>query len=72
MERRQVVVGHVVHGHLVVKEQLDAVEVVTLCGHVERRQAVLRAGKCQDDTFERMKQLAGKNKTVEDREHSAP
>ncbi|TNN84795.1 hypothetical protein EYF80_004840 [Liparis tanakae] len=41
VQRRQVVVGHVVHGNLVVQQQLDAVEVVALRRHVERRQAVL-------------------------------
>ena len=44
VQRRQVVVGHVVHGHLVVQQQLDAVEVVALRRHVERRQAVLQGG----------------------------
>ena len=44
VQRRQVVVGHVVHGHLVVQQQLDAVEVVALRRHVERRQAVLEEG----------------------------
>lgn len=44
VQRRQVVVGHVVHGHLVVQQQLDAVEVVALRRHVERRQTVLEGG----------------------------
>lgn len=34
MQRRQVVVGHVVHGHVVVQQQLDAVQMVALRGHV--------------------------------------
>lgn len=41
VQRRQVVIGHVVHGHLVVQQQLDAVEVVALRRHVEGRQTVL-------------------------------
>ena len=42
VQRRQVVVGHVVHGHLVVQQQLDTVEMVALRRHVQRRQAVLK------------------------------
>lgn len=44
VQRRQVVVGDVVHGHVVVQQQLDAVEVVALRRHVERRQTVLEEG----------------------------
>lgn len=52
MQRRQVVVGHVVHGHLVVQQQLDAVEVVALRRHVERRQTVLE-GRQKKEAFVR-------------------
>lgn len=38
---RQVVVGNVVHGHVVLEQELDTVEVVPLSGHVEWRQTVL-------------------------------
>lgn len=41
VQRRQVVVGYVVHGHIVLEQELDAVEVVPLSGHVERRQTIL-------------------------------
>lgn len=41
MQRRKVVVGDVVHRHVVLEQELDAVQVVPLSGHVERRQAVL-------------------------------
>jgi len=47
VQRRQVVVGYVVHGNLVVQQQLDAVEVVALRRHVERRQAVLEGTRSQ-------------------------
>lgn len=45
VQRRQVVVGHIVHRRLMVKQQLHATQVVALRGHVQRRQAVLRAAK---------------------------
>lgn len=45
VQRCQVVVGDVVHGHIVMQEQLDAVQMVALRGHVERRQAVLWGGE---------------------------
>lgn len=41
VERRQVVVGDVVHRHVMLEQKLDAVQVVPLSGHVQRRQAVL-------------------------------
>lgn len=44
MQRRQVVIGDIIHGHVVLEQELDAVQVVPLCGHVERRQTVLREG----------------------------
>ncbi len=52
VQRRQVVVGNVVHGRVVVQQQLDAVEVVTLRRHVEGRQTVLR-GRQEEDVFVR-------------------
>ncbi len=55
---RQVVVGDVVHRHVVLEQQLDAVQVVSLSGHVERRQAVLRGeerGKDRERETERGK-----------------
>lgn len=42
VQGRQVVVGNVVHGHVVPEQELDTVEVVPLSGHVERRQTVLQ------------------------------
>lgn len=36
VQRRQVVVGDVVHRHVVLEQELDAVQVVPLSGHVER------------------------------------
>ncbi len=47
MQRCQVVIGNIVHWHIVVQQQLDAVEVVTLRRHVEGRQTILdgRTGK---------------------------
>lgn len=45
VQRRQIVIGDVVHGHVMVQEQLDAVQMVALRGHVERRQTVLEGGE---------------------------
>lgn len=45
VQRRQVVVGDIVHGHVVLQQELHTVEVVALSGHVERRQTVLRWGQ---------------------------
>lgn len=42
---RQVVIGDVVHGHVMMQEKLDAVQMVALRGHVERRQTVLEGGE---------------------------
>lgn len=42
MQWRQVVVGNVIHWHVVAEQELDTVEVVPLGGHVERRQTVLQ------------------------------
>lgn len=36
VQRRQVVVGDVVHRHVVLEQELDAVQVVPLSCHVER------------------------------------
>lgn len=42
VQRRQIVVGDVVHRYVVLKQKLNTVQVVALSGHVERRQAVLQ------------------------------
>lgn len=36
VQRRQVVVGDVVHRHVMLEQELDAVQMVPLSGHVER------------------------------------
>ena len=36
VQRRQVVVGDVVHRHIMLEQKLDTVQVVPLSGHVER------------------------------------
>lgn len=41
MQRRQVIIGDIVHRHVVLEQELDTVKVVPLSGHVERWQAVL-------------------------------
>ncbi len=38
---RQVIIGDIIHGSIVLKEQLDTVQVITLGRHVQRRQTVL-------------------------------
>lgn len=55
VQRRQVVVGHVVHGNLMVQQQLDAVEVVALSRHVEGRQAILEARRSEWKTQQNVK-----------------
>lgn len=42
MQCRQIVVGDVIHWHVVAEQELDTVEVVPLGGHVEWRQTVLQ------------------------------
>lgn len=42
MQRRQVIVGNIVHRHVVLQQELHTVQVVPLGGHVQRWQAVLR------------------------------
>ena len=37
----QVVVGDVVHGHIVLEEKLNTVQMVPLCSHVQWRQSIL-------------------------------
>lgn len=38
---RQVIVGDIIHGGIVLEEQLDTVQVIPLGRHVQRRQTVL-------------------------------
>lgn len=41
VEGSQVVIGDVIHGHVMLEEKLDAVQVIPLCGHVQWRQSIL-------------------------------
>jgi len=38
---RQVIVGDIIHGGIVLEEQLDTVQVIPLGRHVQRRQTIL-------------------------------
>jgi len=37
----QVVIGDVIHGHVMLEEKLHTVQVIPLCGHVQWRQSIL-------------------------------
>lgn len=41
VQRSQVVIGDVVHRHVVLNQELNTVQVIPLCCHVQRRQTVL-------------------------------
>ena len=61
VQRRQVVVGDVVHRHVVVEQELDTVQVVPLSGHVERRQTVLQVEERGKDREREKRQKTGTN-----------
>ena len=61
VQRRQVVVGDVVHRHVVVEQELDTVQVVPLSGHVERWQTVLQVEERGKDREREKRQKTGTN-----------
>lgn len=58
----QVVIGDVVHGHVMLEEKLDAVQVIPLRGHVQWRQSILEHIRKSEFTVLPLKRKCAKHK----------